>query len=96
MELLDFCVWSDASGHNLLFLENIETAFQSILILAFSFILLDTNSAHSSEEYFEDRFHIIYKHFLEVLLLFLEVWVLLFLPHFIYDTLIDVPVADMR
>ena len=96
MELLDFCVWSDSSGHNLLFLKNIETTFQSILILAFPFILLDTNSAHSTEEYFKDRLHVIYKHFLEVLLLFLEVGVLLILPHFIYDTLIDVPIADMR
>ena len=67
-----------------------------MLFFTSTLILLDSDCAHSPEEYLENRFHIIYKHLLEVLLLLVQVRVLLLLPHLIYDALVDVPVSYMR
>ena len=69
VELLHFCVRSDSSLDNFLSFKNVKTALKTILFFTFSFILLNAYSAHSSEKYFENRLHIVHKHFLEVLLL---------------------------
>lgn len=67
-----------------------------MFIFAFHiFILFHSNSAHTPEKYLKYRFHIIHQHLLEILLLFIKLRVLLLLPHFIYDTLINVPVPHM-
>jgi len=61
-----------------------------------SIIIIDSNCLHASKEYFENWFHIIYKHFLKVFLLGGECWILLVVPHLEYDTLIYVPVLNVR
>jgi hypothetical protein len=96
MKLLNFCVRSHTRLHNFLPFKNIKAAFKTSLFPFFVLCLLDTNCAHSSEKDLENRFHVVYKHLLEVLLLLLHVRVLLILPHLIYDALIDVPVSNMR
>lgn len=70
VELFHFCVWSDTRLDNFLSFKNVKTALKTVLFFTFAFIiLLDAYSAHSSEKYFENRLHIVHKHFLEVLLL---------------------------
>lgn len=96
MELLNFGVRPHSRLHNFLSFKNVKAAFQTVLFLVFTLILLDTNSAHSSEKDLEYRFHVVHKHLLEVLLLLVQVRVLLLLPHLIYDALVDVPVSYMR
>ena len=53
VELLHFSVGSHTCLHYLLPFKNIETPFKTVFVLIFTLVLLDANSAHSPEEYFE-------------------------------------------
>jgi len=57
--------------------------------------VLHPDGGHASEEYLEYGFHIVHQHFLEVLLPAIQDWVILFFPHFINYTLVDIPIFDM-
>ena len=97
MELFDSCVRANSRLHYFLLLKDIEAALKTVFVLAFAiFILFHPYSTHPSEKYLKYRLHIIHKHFLEILLLFIQLWVFLFLPHFIYDAFINIPISDMR
>ena len=58
-------------------------------------LLLDSQNSHAPEENLENRLHIIDKHFLKVLFLGFQSWILLLLPHFEYNALVYVPVFNM-
>lgn len=93
MKLFDFSVRSYPSAYNLFLFQYSETRFDRRFSTGRLFY---SKSRDSSKEYFEHGFHIVDKHFLEVSLLLSEGLVRLLLPHFEYDTFVDLPVSDMR
>ena len=71
------------------------THFFHIMLPISSLVCFQFDGVHTSKEDLEDRFHVVDKHFLEVLFLPIHVRIRLFLPHLEDYALIDAPVADM-
>ena len=90
MELFHFSIGSHASLNDFLLFKHVKTTFEAVLIFASALVLLDSNCAHSSEKYLENRLHIVNEHLLKVFLLLAEVRILLLLPHLIYLSLIHI------
>lgn len=97
MKLLYFCVRSYSCLYYFLLFENIKASFKKILILfTFTFLLFDSYGAHTPKEYLKNGLHIVNKHFLKLLFLLIQLWIILLLPHLVNYAFIDVPVSDMR
>lgn len=96
MELFYFCIWSNSSLNYLLFFEYGEALFKAISLIIFFIFWFDSHCAHSTEEDFKDWLHVINQHFLKVFFLLGKFWIILLLPHFVNDALIDIPVSHMR
>ena len=92
MELFCFGIWSNSSADDLFLFQYSEALFHWRFA---TLRLFNSKCGHTSEEYFENRLHIVYKHFLEVSFLLSEVFVLLLLPHFKDDTLVNIPITNV-
>ena len=93
MKLFYFGIWTNSSANYFLLLENSQTWFHTWPTIG---ALFDSESRNSSKENLKHRFHIVDEHLLEITFLLAQVFIFLLFPHLKYDTLVNIPISNMR